>query len=152
MKYMIMVLCMGLFTLRGFSVEQPKLSAFEQKLEDLEFAIVQADVNTAYCQQSTNWHFPAELYGYLENARYCHQKGNKKQQKKARQYIEMLVVALDVATEGTKGYWSGYTQDVWIDPEPPVPDCALQEFMELKDDITTLLSSFADEMLVASQE
>ncbi|WP_297100921.1 hypothetical protein [uncultured Draconibacterium sp.] len=152
MKYKIVVLYIALSPLWAFSVEQPKLSAFEQKLEELEHTVAQADINTAYCQQSTNWHFPAELYCYIESARDCYKKGNKKQLSRANQYIQLLNSTIDQAIEGEKGYWAGFNSEIWIDPVPPVPDCALQEFVELKDAITTLLSSSVDEMLVASQE
>lgn len=152
MKYMIMVLCMGLFTLRVFSVNLPKPSAYEKKLDKMEAAVAQADKYTSYCQQSTSWQFPAKLYRYIESARVCYQQGNKRNLKRANQYIQLLGIAIDQAIEGQEGYWSGYTADVWIDPVPPVPDCALQEFMELKDEITTMLSSSSDEMLMANQE
>ncbi|HYQ58866.1 MAG TPA: hypothetical protein VEP89_16105 [Draconibacterium sp.] len=145
-----MVLCIGLSTMRVFSVDLPQQSAFEKRLEELEIAVIRADRYTSYCQRSTNWHFPAELYSYIESARCCYQKGTKKQLKKANDYLQLLSISIDLIIKGEEGYWRDYNCKIWIDPIPPVPDCAMQEFLELKVEITTKVSSSPNEILEAN--
>ncbi len=152
MKYKIMVLYIALTPLCVLSVENLGQSVFEKKLDDIETAIIRADYYTSYCQQSTNWHFPDELYAYLERARTCYQKGGKKHLKKANQYVLLLDLIIDSTIEGQPGYWRSNAQEVWIDAVPPIPACALDEFMELKEKVKPLISFSPEEILFARQE
>jgi len=152
MRYKIVVLCILVMPFLAFSVEPPGESAFEQTLDHLEAAVGRAEQNSAWCQQSTSWHFPARLYNYIYNARICYQKGNKKQLKKAKNYLSLFENTVDLAIEGQSGYWSGNANNVWIDPILPAPECAMDVFIELKAELSVLLSLSSDEVLVLSPE
>ena len=103
------------------------------KLVVLEDLIANAELETAECQTRYGWHFPGELYYYLEVA----QQGNEnvKKPKNSRLYFQSLQAILSVVNEcieGREGYFSGNRKDVWVNPVPSIPECAKQVFEELK--------------------
>ncbi|WP_340113712.1 hypothetical protein [Maribellus mangrovi] len=122
------------------------------KLDEIEVLIAETEMQTATCQMHSTWRFPVELYGYLNLARkYAENVKKTKNQRKVQENLQSLLATVDECIKGKEGYWAGNWNDVWVDPVPSVPDCALQEFLELREELTTMLPPTSDDILVLNQ-
>jgi len=103
------------------------------RLNALEEIIFEAEAETASCQMHNSWHFPLELYSYVKLAKsYGENLRKVKNSRKFEESLRGLLLEVDECIEGKKGYWSGNWSDVWVDPVPSVPDCALESFKKMK--------------------
>jgi len=113
------------------------------KFDNIEAIIAAAEFNTASCQLHSTWHFPAELYAYLSVARhYADNYKKAKNVKKVHENLQNMLATVDECINGKNGYWSGNWNDVWVDPIPSVPDCALEAFMKMKEELEAEIQQF----------
>ena len=133
-KSLLVGLLTVIFSLNAFSDTESE--SLVDKLDGLEEIIVETEIETSACQMQNGWHFPVQLYNYVQLAR---QYGdNLKRSKKSRKFdesLQNLIDAIDECIDGREGYWSGNWSDVWVDPVPSVPDCALGSFKKLKEEL-----------------
>ncbi|WP_167614057.1 hypothetical protein [Maribellus sediminis] len=133
-----------LFTpLSLLAVDDPGNSKINEKLDVVETIIAEAEAQTAGCQMHSFWHFPVELYGYLNIARrYADNARKSKNLRKMQENLQCILAIVDESISGKEGYWSGNWNDVWVDPTPCVPDCALDSFVKMKKELETEIKKF----------
>lgn len=135
--FLIVMICCFL----GIDQSYARGSDADDEIVALEEAIVAADIETAYCQRETGWHFPASFYNHIYKAKkYSAIRKNGKAAKKTCQTLQGLLGAIDETLEGVDGYWAG--ELVWIDPVPPAPACVHPVMEALKVKVETLMASF----------
>ncbi len=130
------IMCFSVFISSG---EENGTSLLEAKLIEIEEVIEEANIYTLDCQRASGWHFPSDLYYHIYRAQACCTKKKGKMNKKTFQSLLHLQLSITQALEGQKGYCMG-DSNVWIDPVPPVPDCAQEIFEQLKKDVEELIS------------
>ncbi len=112
------------------------------RLDALEEIIFEAEAETASCQMHSSWHFPLQLYSYVKMAKHYSENLRKiKNSKKFEDSLRGLLSEVEECIDGRKGYWSGNWGDVWIDPVPSVPDCALESFKRMKDELEARINN-----------
>jgi hypothetical protein len=113
------------------------------KLTALEELIANAELETAECQMWTGWHFPGALYSYLELARECSANGTKiKNSRKFYQNLQSILSVVNECIDGQEGYFAGNCNDVWVNPVPAIPECAIEVFKTLRTSLETELRNF----------
>jgi hypothetical protein len=113
------------------------------KLVALEELIANAELETAECQMWTGWHFPGALYYYLEVAKECSANGTKiKNSRKFYQSLQSIMAVVNDCIDGQEGYFAGNSNDVWVNPVPSIPECAIEAFKQLKIELETELAGF----------
>lgn len=139
-KGFMLVLLMAPYPLFAFvDTEGEKLT---DRLDALEEIIFEAEAATASCQFHSSWHFPLKLYAYVKLAeRYSDNLRKAKNSKKFEEALRGLLNAVDECIEGRKGYWSGNWNDVWVDPVPSVPDCAIESFKKMRSELESAVNA-----------
>ncbi len=139
-KGFVLVLLMAPFPL--FAFVDTEGENIPDKLDALEEIIFEAESETASCQLHSSWHFPLKLYAYVRLAkRYSENLRRAKHSKKFEEALRGLLQEVDECIDGKKGYWSGNWGDVWVDPVPSVPDCALESFKKMRNELETAVNS-----------
>ena len=139
-KGFILVLLLVPFSLSAHvDTEGENLS---DKLDALEEIIFESEAETASCQLHSSWHFPLQLYSYVKLARQYGENLRKiKNSRKFEESLRGLLLEVDECIDGKKGYWSGNWSDVWVDPVPSVPDCALESFKKMRDELEARINN-----------
>lgn len=116
--------------------------ALIDRIGALEEIIINAELETSDCQMRNAWHFPFELYNYLNLAkRYGENIRKGKNSRKFEECLQALLETLDECIEGKQGYWSGNSSDVWVYPVPSVPECALETFRMLREELESKIGA-----------
>ncbi|WP_167619487.1 hypothetical protein [Maribellus sediminis] len=138
-----LILGLLLTPLSLLAVNDPGSSEINEKLDVVEAIIAETETQTAACQMHSAWHFPVELYGYLDIARkYADNAKKTKNLRKMQENLQSILAIVDECINGKEGYWSGNWNDVWVDPTPGVPDCALDSFVKMKKELETEIKKF----------
>lgn len=125
------------------AVNDPRSIGFNEKLDVIDAIIAETETQTASCQMHSSWHFPVQLYGYLNIARkYADNAKKSKNLRKMQENLQSILATVDECINGKEGYWSGNWNDVWIDPTPCVPDCALDAFVKMKEELEAEIKKF----------
>ena len=127
-----------------FSVSASSYTGSESsaaKLDAMEEIIFDVEMETADCQVQNGWQFPVHLYNFVSLARqYGNNLKKMKNSRKLDESLRKLILAVDECIEGREGYWSGNWSDVWVDPVPAVPECALGSFKKMKEELESQIN------------
>ncbi len=138
------IFVIGLILAPFFLVANPdtEVESLIDRIGALEEIIVNAELETADCQMRNAWHFPFELYNCLNLAkRYGENIKKGKNSRKFEECLRALLDEIDECIEGKQGYWSGNSDDVWVYPVPSVPDCALETFILVREELEAKINA-----------
>ncbi|HPF50623.1 MAG TPA: hypothetical protein PK335_03560 [Draconibacterium sp.] len=112
-----------------------------EKLDNLENLIFKAELETCFCQQHSSWHFPCQLYNYVNLARQYGDRLNKgRNSRKFNENLQNLLNEVDECIQ-EKNNCMGNWNDVWGNPSPSIPDCALDAFEKMRNELETQVLS-----------
>ncbi len=112
-------------------------------LDNVSTALTTLQTATADCQLETGWQVPPSFANHIAKAmEYCESRPNGKTMKKVYNSLQGLDEAITEAINGEPSYLLDGILDLWSDPVPPAPECAIDALGVFQDAVQAAMLLF----------